>query len=143
MRYPFMFDNETVKDYLEKAGEYENTKAVIDFSKKLFSKDETELTDSEREMSIRMKKSGLHGNTLTRVEGALEKEKEKGSGNIKFRYVLKRMFLPLSSMKTIFPVLKKLPFLLPFCWIIRLVSAVFKKGKKVKTEIKIIKKTEI
>lgn len=39
------------------------------------------------------------------------------------------IFLPYNKMKIRFPFLKYLPFLLPFCWIVRLVSFPFSKRK--------------
>lgn len=56
---------------------------------------------------------------------------EKTGINNSFVYALKRMFLPYKSMVIAYPVLKKAPFLLPFCWIHRWCKAVFdgKSGK--------------
>ena len=50
----------------------------------------------------------------------------------KFLSVLSAVFLPYSRMKAHFPILQKLPFLLPFCWIVRL----FRSRKGVKGKLK-------
>ena len=46
-------------------------------------------------------------------------------------YLLKRIFLPYKVMAWQYPILKKAPFLLPFCWVVRCVKALFnrKTGK--------------
>lgn len=43
----------------------------------------------------------------------------------KIRYILRRMFLPYSEMKNYFPVLKKHKWLLPFCYPVRWIKALF------------------
>lgn len=51
-------------------------------------------------------------------------------------YVCRRLFLPYKSMVVLYPILKKQPLLLPACWLVRCVSAVFKgKTKKVVSEV--------
>ena len=51
-------------------------------------------------------------------------------------YVLKRLFLPYKSMVTLFPFLKKSPYLLPFCWVARWLKAIFGgKSKRIISEI--------
>ena len=53
------------------------------------------------------------------------------------KYLLKRLFMPYKSMVIIYPILKKLPFLLPFCWIARFFKMLFKgKSKSALGEIK-------
>lgn len=52
-------------------------------------------------------------------------------------YALQRLFLPYKSMVISYPILHKLPFLLPFCWIARLCKMLF--GGKAKHTIKELK----
>ena len=47
----------------------------------------------------------------------------------KSSYFLSRLFLPYKLMKKRYPILKKLPFLLPLMWIIRFFSALGNSGK--------------
>ena len=47
----------------------------------------------------------------------------------KSSYFLSRLFLPYKFMKKRYPVLKKLPFLLPAMWIIRFLSALCNKER--------------
>lgn len=50
---------------------------------------------------------------------------KKVQSNNTFGYMMHRLFLPLDSMKSIYPVLKKAPVLLPFCWIGRWFGMLF------------------
>ncbi len=65
-------------------------------------------------------------------------EVKKSTGMIK--YAFKRVFLPYRTMKTEFSILKPLPFLLPFCYIIRIFQVLFgSKRKRAKREYAIAK----
>jgi hypothetical protein len=60
----------------------------------------------------------------------------KSKNNSFIVYVLRRMFLPYRSMIYAYPILKKAPILLPFCWVARWVNAIFGgKSKKISSEI--------
>ena len=50
------------------------------------------------------------------------------------------VFPSFSGMKTLYPILKKLPFLLPFCWVIRWFKVLFTKNKNIKRELTNLKK---
>lgn len=50
---------------------------------------------------------------------------KKTQANNTFGYALRRLFLPLDGMKSLYPVLKKAPILLPFCWIGRWFGMLF------------------
>ncbi len=62
---------------------------------------------------------GVYGTTQNKI--AISKAKE----NTTFSYAWKRVFLPYHKMVNHFAILRKLPILLPFCWIARVVKAVF------------------
>ncbi|MBQ3708517.1 MAG: nucleotidyltransferase family protein [Clostridia bacterium] len=97
-----------------------------------------ELTGEDREMLEYILSSGTYGTTKHSVENAVAKHGKIG-------YVFTRAFLPYHSMCTLYPILKKLPFLLPFCWVHRWIDALIHKRKKVayqwKTAMKVGKKT--
>lgn len=59
---------------------------------------------------------------------------QKSSKNSTFIYAVKRLFLPYKLMVIAYPVLKKAPYLLPFCWVNRWCKAIF--GGKTKSIIK-------
>lgn len=74
---------------------------------------------------------GVYGTSLNRV--AVTKKNNENN----FLYLLKRVFLPYRKMANQYPVLKKIPFLLPFYWIARVVGIVFsKKARKAFSELK-------
>ena len=61
---------------------------------------------------------------------------KKSKNNSVIVYAWKRLFLPYRSMVVIYPVLKKAPYLLPFCWIARWGKAIYGgKSKKIRSEI--------
>jgi hypothetical protein len=61
---------------------------------------------------------------------------KKARTNSTVKYALGRIFLPYRTMKVRYPILKKLPILLPFCWIGRFFSILFtKKGRRVAREL--------
>ncbi|MBR5937456.1 MAG: nucleotidyltransferase family protein [Clostridiales bacterium] len=54
----------------------------------------------------------------------------------RFKYIMTRVFPPYKSISCRYPVLKKWPILLPFCWLHRLVESVFLgKTKKARYEL--------
>ena len=51
-------------------------------------------------------------------------------------YAVKRLFLPYKSMVIAFPCLEKAPYLLPFCWVVRWIKALFNgKYKQIVSEM--------
>ncbi len=70
-------------------------------------------TDLTRQMEDFILGAGIYGSSENRVA---VKRAEKDS---KFGYIMTRIFMPYSSMKHRFPILKRWPILLPFCHIVR------------------------
>ena len=76
--------------------------------------------------------SGVYGNTQNSyINGVLKRGLSENSGV----YFLSRLFPPLEDMKIRYPVLKKLPVLLPLLWIARLFSSLFS-AKRIAGEAK-------
>lgn len=46
-------------------------------------------------------------------------------GNNAFVFIIKRLFYPYKKMVIVYPILKKLPILLPFCWAVRFFKMIF------------------
>ena len=46
-------------------------------------------------------------------------------------FFFRKTFLPYKSMKRLYPVLEKAPYLLPFCWPLRILKALRTKRKTV------------
>lgn len=62
--------------------------------------------------------SGTYGTMTHSIQNGMRK-------NGKLRFILSRLFPPIGTMKQLFPVLSKVPVLLPFCWIVRLFMRLF------------------
>ena len=89
-----------------------------------------EATDLTEELGTYILKSGVFGNEEQRAaDRLLSQNKEKS-------YVLSRLFPPYKTMKAYFPILKKLPILLPFAWVWRAIRAVLFRRGKLNTELK-------
>lgn len=87
------------------------------------------------ELSTYILHSGVFGNEEQRsTDLLLSKSREKS-------YVLARLFPPFKTMAGFFPVLKKLPFLLPFAWIWRAIRAVLFRRSKLSAELRALSDT--
>ena len=82
------------------------------------------LSESEEKMLDYILFSGTYGTEGNRARNQIKK---RG----RFGYLFIRLFHPYKEMVKSYPILKKLPFLLPFFWPIRIVSALITKPKKV------------
>ena len=76
--------------------------------------------------------SGTYG-----TEGHLAISRGLGKNNsakkAKSAYLRRTIFPPFSTMKTMYPILNKAPFLLPFTWVCKWFKVLFKRRKRVKT----------
>lgn len=75
--------------------------------------------------------NGVHGSVENKVKMNVSKDG-------KFKFFIKRAFPPYNDMCIYFSILKKIPFLLPFCWIARFFIVLFDKKRRTtaKTEIR-------
>ena len=107
---------------LKKLGLYDFERANRSLALHLFGGEE--LTDDEKEMLEYIIFSGTYGTQKNYVQNGLRKKGRVG-------FLISRTFLPYSAMVSAYPILHKLPFLLPVFWVVRIVSALFSKPKKV------------
>ena len=71
-----------------------------------------ELTEQDKEMLEYVLSSGTYGTVQNRVKNKIRKY---GSGPFgKLRYVMSRLFLPMDTVRSAFPLFTKYPILLPF-----------------------------
>lgn len=79
--------------------------------------------------------SGAFGTVENRARNAIKKQGAH-------KYFWSRVFLPFWQMRMEYPCLRKLPFLLPIFWVVRLVRSVFNadKRRKMKIELKAMMK---
>lgn len=125
------FSYSVAEELLKKAGIYQFAKEMSDLAETLFSsKDPDEFS---RELIGYIFSGGVYGSTENHA--AVGKTKNKSSAG----YFLKRIFLPYKTMAWQYPILKKAPFLLPFCWVARCVKAIFnRKTKKFLNEMSMV-----
>lgn len=91
-------------------------------------------TQSQEAMGKRMCSSGTFGNTVGYDHNQIMKLTPK-SGNVKvgeFRYFMRMVFPPIAEMKISYPILEKIPILLPFTWIIRGFRTLFTRPNHIK-----------
>ncbi len=94
---------------LKKAGIYRFAQEMSRITEQCFTEGQTDgFSDTVLEYVL---SGGVYGSAKNQM--AVKKTK----ANNTFGYALGRLFLPLDSMKSLYPVLKKAPILLPFCWI--------------------------
>lgn len=74
---------------------------------------------------------GVYGTSQNKI--AVKKSKSKSTPV----YALQRLFMPYKDIVTLYPILHKFPFFLPFCWIARLCKMLF--GGKIKHTIEELK----
>ena len=120
---------ECARELLERAGIYKFATEISKLSEICFSgepKDEFSDTILSYIFS-----GGVYGTSQNKI--AVKKSKSKST----LLYALQRLFLPYKSMVTLYPILQKLPVLLPFCWIARWCKMLF--GGKAKHTIRELK----
>ncbi len=126
-------DFNCINQELEKIGLLEFSNKLSSLSLKVF--DEQELNEEEKEMLLFIASSGTYGTLENSVNKGV---KEKG----KFRYLMRRIFPPMSFYKTAYPRLYKTKVLIPLAWFMRLFRIIFKNPKRATAEIKLITKSK-
>lgn len=116
------------KVLLEKAGIYQFAAEMSKLAKLCFTQNSR---DSFSDLVLNyIFQGGAYGSAENHI--AVDKSKTGSSAG----YAVKRLFLPYESMVIVFPCLKKAPYLLPFCWVVRWVKAIFGgKSKRIVSEM--------
>lgn len=88
--------------------------------------EEGESSDLTKQMSDFIILSGVFGNeTNNYLSGVAQGRLEDNSNS----YFLKRLFPPLKTMAYRYTILKKMPILLPVCWLVRILFAFFDRNR--------------
>lgn len=120
---------ECAKELLEKAGIFQFATEISNIAKICFSgKPKDEFSDTILSYIF---SGGVYGTSQNKI--AVKKSKSKST----LLYAFQRLFLPYKSIVILYPILHKLPFLLPFCWIARWCKMLF--GGKAKHIIRELK----
>ena len=105
------------KELLEKADIYQFASEMRELAEQCFTNNGR---DSFSDLVLKyIFQGGVYGSEENQI--ALDKLKSGSS----VAYTIKRLFLPYKSMVVLYPFLKKAPYLLPFCWVVRWVRAIF------------------
>lgn len=122
-------------DYIDKEmdilGLKDFSNLISNLSIKLF--DNKELNEQEKETLLYIASSGTYGTLGNKVDKGV---KNKG----KFRYILSRIFPPITSYKYHYPWAYKHHILIPIAWFLRLCRGIFVKRKLIRQELKEINK---
>lgn len=120
---------ECAREFLDKAGIYRFAAEISKLAEICFS-DKPKDGFSDKILSY-IFSGGIYGTSQNKI--AVKKSKNKST----IIYSLQRLFMPYKSMVITYPILKKLPILLPFCWVARFFKMLFKgKSKSALGEIK-------
>ncbi|MBQ6294595.1 MAG: nucleotidyltransferase family protein [Firmicutes bacterium] len=92
------------------------------------------LSEEEQERLDYIVFSGTYGTMKNKVDNAVVRQ---GGGFLgKLRYFFRRLFLPMDKVRKYFPLFAKVPILLPFLPIYRLIRSMKENKGRTKTEIK-------
>lgn len=123
-------DWDYIYSQLDKVGKSQICKDIIQLSKVWFG--DAKSSPKYDKMSNFILGSGIYGTKMNSVLNNYNRMSNK-------RYVLFRIFPPMSVMKKKYPVLRKAPVLLPVFWIVRIFSLALFKRKNISKEINYIK----
>ena len=96
------------------------------------------LSERERNAMDAFFSSGAFGTEERAVENKLENLRENGKSSGKMRYVLERLFPPVSYLAENYPGIKKQKWKLPFIYLLRLLKAVFLYPVRILRELRLL-----
>ena len=92
------------------------------------------LTAQDQEMLDYILSSGTYGNLQNRVVNGISKY---GNGPwAKLKYIFRRLFLPMDTVRAVFPLFARYPFLLPFLPFYRVFRALSSRKGRLQAELK-------
>lgn len=114
-----VFSIETEKHYdaIDATGEGEEYKPL----ERIFAGRLT--TEEELEMLSYYLSSGVYGTNYNFVSNMVKKKGRAG-------FFISRIFMPLHEIKNFYPVLERAPYLLPVCWVVRIVKMLLVKERR-------------
>ena len=96
--------------------------------------DGEKLTEQDEKMMEYILSSGTYGTVQNRVENGIRKN---GSGPFrKLRYIISRLFLPMETVRAVFPLFAKYPILLPLLPFYRVFRALRSRKGRLQAELK-------
>ena len=135
-RNKIMLDEKYISSELDKIGLLKFSRSIENLALVWFGdKKSTQETDVLAEYILLGSTYGMEGNRAV-MQGT---KRRKSAFGAKTAYLFKTLFPSYRSMKALYPVLKPLPFLLPFMWIYKWFHVLFTRPKKFKNTAKNIK----
>ena len=130
---------------LKKAGIAEFANNITELAEAWFGNSETELSAGAVEMMEFIVNSATYGVSGSHTKLAVKQMMEHGLSErqSKCRYFLSVVFPSCYVMKEMYPVLKRMPVLLPFCWTARGFRTLFRRPKAIVREFTKVKDTRI
>lgn len=138
--YPDM-DRDYLEQEYDKLGIWEYVLQVEKLADCWFATGES-VPESLAEMADSVLWAGAYGTLENKYRIHLEKLKKKYKNPVVLQcvYWCSRFFRPLEQMKFFYPILEKLPFLLPVFWVTRIVKKLIKKPKALLYHVKQIQR---
>lgn len=124
-------DTEKLYPVFEKVGAGEEYRIFLDLAAMWFG--EKEFNPEMRKAESYVISSGTYGNFENMVTREMEGQNKAG-------YLLKKIFPSLKYMREQYPVLRRVPVLLPFCWVVRWIKAVTVNRKHTAVKFRTFKK---
>ena len=137
-KYRYQLDETYLQGELEKIGLWKFTKVVEDVAYCMFAEG---LTEEERNRYEKINEfvfcTGTYGTKEASVAAQLHIR-----GAHKGKYLLSRFFPNRNFMQMRYPVLEKVPVLLPFFWVVRGFRCVFLRRERLTAELHMVKKSD-
>ena len=132
---------------LDKLGVLAFEKTFRSISMKIFGKGEavSRLNREENSMLCDSMFAGTYGNLQSEIDKKLHKiqgNEDRITKNTKVKYIIGRLFPPMSYYKTYYPFIYKTRIFIPFFVIFRMVRGVLQNGKRLMREIRVVLKID-
>ena len=136
-----------IEGELDKLGVLEFEKTFRSISMKIFGNGEavSQLSEEEYSMLCDSMFAGTYGNLQSGIDKKLHKiqgNEDRITKNTKVKYIIGRLFPPMSYYKAYYPFIYKTRIFIPFFVIFRMVRGVLQNGKKLMREVKVVLKID-
>lgn len=136
-----------IEEELDKLGVLAFEKTFRSVSMKIFGKGESlsDLSEEEYRMLCDSMFAGTYGNLQSGIGKKLHKiqgDEDSITKNTKAKYIIGRLFPPMSYYKAYYPFIYKTRIFIPFFVIFRMVRGVLQNGKKLMREVKVVLKID-
>ena len=136
-----------IEGELDKLGVLAFEKTFRSISMKIFGNGEavSQLSEEEYRMLCDSMFAGTYGNLQSGIGKKLHKiqgDEDRITKNTKVKYIIGRLFPPMSYYKAYYPFIYKTRIFIPFFVIFRMVRGVLQNGKKLMREVKVVLKID-